>query len=383
MRFSTYLLGISVTALTACSGAGGTSPDMSEAGNTSNGGSANAGASNTTNSGGSAVSQAGSPSSFGGMPSTAGGSGGTTAAGAAGGSSATGGVAGSSATGGAGGRSATGGAGGSSTQNASAQVITWVPPYHINESKQKLSAKFGNLTAADGLSRLALQFWATNGGSLNLSGVSEADVTWFHDWARQHGVKILLCVDNFVGTDWNWGEAERSFKDNGPAFAASVVSEIAKRDFDGVDIDLEGIVDATAADQTAYTQLAKNLAMALHPLGKVVTIDSFYGQYNAPNWNWWPDLLPVVDGITSMGYEKSGLSVDYQTLTDHSMPNPEKLTLGVPSYQDTWLGNTVNEQLAWIVKQGKIGVGIWDASFSTAGWQTQATWAQLKAIKAR
>lgn len=282
-----------------------------------------------------------------------------------------------------GGGSAMGGAGGSSTLSADSQVITWVPPYHISESKQKLSAMFGNLTAADGLSRLALQFWVINGGSLNLSGVSETDVTWFHDWARQHGVQILLCVTNFVGTDWNWGEAERTFKDNGPAFAASVVSEIAKRDFDGVDIDFEGIVDPTADDQTAYTQLAKNLATALHPLGKVVTIDSFYAQYNAPNWTWWPDLLPVVDGITSMGYEKSGLSVDYQALTDHSMPNPEKLTLGVPSYQDTWLGNTVNEQLAWIVKQGKIGVGIWDASFSTAGWQTQDTWAQLKTIKAR
>jgi hypothetical protein len=104
---------------------------------------------------------------------------------------------------------------------------------------------------------------------------------------------------------------------------------------------------------------------------------------NAQNWNWWPDLLPVVDGITSMGYEQSGLSVDYQALTDHAMPSPQKLTLGVPSYHDTWLNNTVNEQLAWIVKQGQIGVGIWDASFSTAGWQTQDTWAQLKTIKAR
>jgi hypothetical protein len=364
MRFSTNLLGISMlTAMTGCSSYGGNTGDASQAGNASQGGSANASAGNTTSAGGSAVSQAGSPSSFGGTPSAAG--------------------AGGAGTAGSAGSSALGGADGSSTQSAGAQVITWVPSYHISESKQKLAAMFGNLTAADGLSRLALQFWVTNGGSLNLSGVSEADVTWFHDWARQHGVQILLCVTNFVGTDWNWGEAERSFKDNGPAFAASVVSEIAKRDFDGVDIDFEGIVDPTADDQTAYTQLAKDLATALHPLGKVLTIDSFYAQYNAPNWNWWPDLLPVVDGITSMGYEQSGLSVDYQALTDHAMPSPQKLTLGVPSYHDTWLNNTVNEQLAWIVKQGQIGVGIWDASFSTAGWQTQDTWAQLKTIKAR
>ena len=351
-----------VAGVTACSGGGAPPRDVSEGGNASSG-SANGGTGNASGSGGSAASGAGSPSSLGGMPSIAGGSGGATAAGS--------------------GSLAMGGSGGSSTQSGGAQVLTWVPPYHVNEAKQMLAAKFGNLTAADGISQLALQFWLTNGPSLNLDSVSEADITWFHDWARQHGVQILLCVDNYVGSGWNWAEAERSFKDNGPAFAASIVGEISKRDFDGVNLDLEGIVDASADDQTAYTQLAQNLATALHPLGKVVTVDSFHGQWNAPNWNWWPDLLPIVDGITSMGYEQSGLGVDYQTLTDHAMPSPQKLTLGVPSYQDTWQGNTVAEQLGWIVSQGQIGVGIWDANFSAAGWQTQDTWAQLKTIRAR
>jgi hypothetical protein len=376
MRSSTNLLGISLlTALTACSSYGGGS--AAAGGSPSGGGSAGT----ATSAGGSEVSQAGSPSTPGGGVSSS--AGGAVGASGASGASSPGGGSPSS-----GGSSALGGAGGSSAPSAKAQVITWVPPYHISESKQRLSAMYGNLGAGDGLSELALQFWVTNGPAVNL-GASEADVTWFHDWARQHGVKILLCVDNFVGTDWNWGEAERSFKDNGPAFAASIVSEIAKRDFDGVDLDLEGIVaDAVAAqDQAPYLQLTKTLAAALHPLGKVVTMDSFYAQYNAPNWNWWPDLLPVVDGITSMGYEKTGLATDpvsdYQKLTDHAMVSPQKLTLGVPSYQDNWLGNTVNEQLAWIIKQGQIGVGIWDASFSKPGWLTQDTWAQLKTIKTR
>ncbi len=364
MRFSTYLLAISlVTGVTACSGSGGPR-DASDGGNAGSGGSANSGAGNATSSGGSAASQAGSSSSFGGMLSTAGGSAGASAAGS-------------------GGSAALGGSGGSSTLSGGAQVLTWVPPYHVNEAKQMLSAKFGTLTAGDGLSQLALQFWVTNGASLTLDSASEADITWFHDWARQHGVQILLCVDNYVDNGWNWGEAERSFKDNGAAFAASIASEIAKRDFDGVNVDLEGIVTASADDQTAYTQLAQNLATALHALGKVVTVDSFHGQWNAPNWNWWPDLLPIVDGITTMGYEQSGLAVDYQTLTDHSMPSPQKLTLGVPGYQDTWQGNTVTDQLAWIVNQGQIGVSIWDASFGAPGWNAQDVWTQLKTIKAR
>ncbi|HWZ92072.1 MAG TPA: hypothetical protein VNW92_24575, partial [Polyangiaceae bacterium] len=221
MRFSTYLLGFSLlTGVTACSSTGGTPSGVSAGGNAGSGGSPNGGAGNATSSGGSAGSHAGSSSSLGGMASTAGGSGGATAAGG-GGSPAMG-----------------GSSGGSSIQSSGAQVLTWVPPYHVNEAKQMLAANFGNLTAADGISRVALQFWATNGGSLSLS--NEGDIAWFHDWARQHGVQILLCVDNFVGTDWNWPEAERSFKDNGPAFAASILSEISKRDLDGVDLDLEG-----------------------------------------------------------------------------------------------------------------------------------------------
>jgi len=348
----------------ACSSTDGAPRDAANGGGASqSGGNSSGGSGNTTSAGGTSA-HAGASSAAGGVPSATGGSSGSTA------------ISG-------GGSSVTAGAGGGSTISSGANVLTWVPPYHIDGAKQMLNASFGNLTAADGISQLALQFWVTNGGSIDLDQVNEADVTWFHDWAKQHHVQILLCVDNYVGNGWNWPEAERSFKDNGPAFAASIVSEITKRDFDGVNLDLEGIVDASADDQTAYTQLAQALATALHPLGKVVTVDSFHGQWNAPNWNWWPDLLPIVDGITSMGYDQSGLSVDYQTLTDHSMPSPQKLTLGVPGYSDNWQGNSVGDQLGWIVNQGRIGVGIWDASFGAAGWNAESVWQQLKTIKAR
>ena len=296
------------------------------------------------------------------------------------------GAGGAHATGGGGATSVGGsvGTGGSPTLNNSANVLTWVPPYHVAEAKQILSMSFGSLGAADGISQIALQFWLTNGGSLNLDQVNEADITWFHDWARQHGVQILLCVDNNIGGTWNWSEAERSFKDNGPAFAAAIVAEISKRDLDGVNLDLEGLVDATADDKTAYVQLTQTLATALHPLGKVVTVDSFFSaQYNAPNVSWWPELLPVVDGVTSMGYDQSGMSVDYQFLATSALPAPQKLTLGVPGYSDNWQGNTVSQQLGWIVSQGQIGVGIWDASFGASGWYTQDVWTQLKTIKAR
>ena len=281
-----------------------------------------------------------------------------------------------------GGSAGRGGAPPTGNSDLNAHVITWVPPYHIAESKQQLAASFDGTTMADGLSFLALQFWLTDGPSARLHQVTEADVTWFHDWARQRGVKIFLCVHNNTG-DWNWPEAVRAFKDNRDAFAQNLVSQVMSRDFDGVDLDLEGIVEATADDQQAYRQLVQTLASALHPAGKLLTMDSFHGQWNAPNWNWWPELLPLVDGITSMGYEQSGMDVDYQTLVDHAAAAPQKLMIGVPSYQGSWLNHTVSEQLGWLVQQGQIGTAIWDASLSAPEWRQRGVWEQLKVIKAR
>ena len=266
--------------------------------------------------------------------------------------------------------------------DANAHVITWVPPYHLVESKQQLAANFSGAGMADGLSFLALQFWITDGAGTRLDQVTEADITWFHDWARQHGVKILLCVDNNTG-EWNWPEAIRAIKDNREAFAQHLVSQVGTRDFDGVDLDLEGIIAPTADDQASYLEFVQTLSAALKSTGKVLTLDSFHGMWNAPNWSWWPELLPLVDGITSMGYETSGMGVDYQELVDHAALAPQKLMIGVPSYQGTWLGHTVTEQLGWLQQQGQVGTAIWDASLSAAEWRQRGVWDQLKAIKSR
>ena len=266
--------------------------------------------------------------------------------------------------------------------DAGAHVTTWVPPYRVQESMRQLSADFGGAGMADGLSYLALQFWITDGPATRLDDVNDVEIAWFHDWARDHGVKILLCVHNNTG-EWNWPEAVRSFRDNRDAFVAHLLSEVERRDFDGVDLDLEGIVESTAEEQQAYLALAQGLANGLHPLGKVLTMDSFHGKWNAPNWNWWPDLLPIVDGITSMGYEQSGMDVDYQTLVDHAALAPHKLMIGVPSYEGTWLGHSVTEQLDWLIQQGQVGTAIWDASLMAPEWQQRGVWDQLKLIKAR
>jgi hypothetical protein len=271
---------------------------------------------------------------------------------------------------------------GGSGGDGKAHVITWVPPYLVGESKAALGAVFEGASMADGLSYLALQFWVTDGPATHLDQVTDADITWFHDWARQHGVKILLCVHNNTG-EWNWPEGKRAFKDNREAFATHLASQVMSRDLDGVDIDIEGIIDSTEDDRQSYLAFVQTLSGKLRPLGKTLTLDSFHSKWNAPNWDWWPELLPLVDGITSMGYETSGMGVDYQELVDHAALAPNKLMIGVPSYQGAWLGHTVDEQLGWLANQGHVGTAIWDASLRATEWRRRAVWDQLKAIKSR
>ncbi|HEX2871381.1 MAG TPA: hypothetical protein VHP33_09000 [Polyangiaceae bacterium] len=87
------------------------------------------------------------------------------------------------------------------------------------------------------------------------------------------------------------------------------------------------------ADRQSYLAFVQTLSSKLRPLGKTLTLDSFHSKWNAPNWDWWPALLPLVDGITSMGYETSGMGVDYQELVDHAAlaPSCALASLGIRS----------------------------------------------------
>jgi hypothetical protein len=268
------------------------------------------------------------------------------------------------------------------------QVITWVAPYKVDASKAMLQKDFGGVGMKDGLTYLALQFWVTSGPNVvqdgNVAGSGFDDkVKWFRDWGHANGIKVTLCVTDFVG-DWNWGEAARSFNDNRAAFIKSLVTEADRLQLDGVELDLEGLVDPTVAQSTGYVAFVADLAAALHAENKTLTAASFPAQYNAPNWKWWPDLMKTIDGVTSMGYEQNGRNstngYNYSDQKKHAVP-PYKLMIGMPGYFATWEGNTVTEQLDWLITDGEVGVGIWDCSLDNAAWQTASVWKTLAKIR--
>ena len=269
----------------------------------------------------------------------------------------------------------------------SGQVIAWVPPYSVSACQTMLQRDFGGVGMKDGISYLALQFWITNGAGLNKdgnisSGNFDTDVNWFRDWGHKYGINVELCVDNYVG-GWSWPAAVSSFETNRSAFVKSLVNEVNRLNLDGVDLDFEGTITLSTTDRDAYYAFASELSDSMHAKGKHVTVASFSAQWNAPNWDMWPTLFQKVDAITSMGYEQSGLATDYAAQRQHASSAPEKFMIGMPGYDGTWLGNTVTQQIDWVVTDGKIGVGIWDATLSATAWQTADVWNRLKSIRSK
>jgi hypothetical protein len=261
--------------------------------------------------------------------------------------------------------------------------IAWVPSYSISSCKTCLQKDFGGVGMKDGLTYLALQFYTpTSSGTGVSKGASDADVTWFCNWAHTNGVKVLLCVFNATN-GWDWNLAKNAFANNKTAFINALVAEVNRLGMDGVDIDLEG-PGAPTTDGVPYEAFCTDLKKALGT--KALTIETFAAQYNAPNWNWWPGLInnSKIDGIGCMGYDETGANggITYASEKQHCV-DPNKFMMGMMGSSASWLGNTASQQIDWVLNNGGgMGVGIWDANLGSA-WQTAEIWNKMKTLKLR
>lgn len=283
------------------------------------------------------------------------------------------------------------GQGAARAADAGRMVKTWVAPYAIAASKERLEERYGGVGPADGLTHLGLQFWVpSQAGGLERSSrygtISDAQIADFVTWGKANGVKVMLTVYNGEW-GWDWALAKNAFGANRTAFADALVAEMQARGLDGIDIDLEGAgLDPTAEEKAEYVAFIKALNKRLRPLGKELVLDSFSYVWNAPNTTWWPELLPLVDGLVSMGYQEIGRGApDWQSYAwerKAAGKHADKLLLGMPSDRESWLGKTVVQQIAWVLPaERKVGVAIWDAQNPSAAWRTRAVWKRLKAIR--
>jgi Glycosyl hydrolases family 18 len=265
-------------------------------------------------------------------------------------------------------------------------VMTWVPPYGIPKCKGRLNESFGGVQMADGLTHLGLQFWTpTKSGGVTYAGPTDADVSEFVQWGHAHGVRVLLCVYNGAHS-WDWSLARAGFAEHREDFVQALVAEASRLRLDGVDIDLEGD-GSFEADKAPFLEFMRDLSARLHDQGKHLTVDSFSHIWNAPNAGWWKDLFPLVDGLTTMGYEELGAkAADWKSYAGQKADAGEgaaKFMLGMPAHKDAWKGSSAAEQLAWVVNDGGVGVSMWDAQLDSGAWIKAETWQALQKIRGR
>jgi hypothetical protein len=284
-------------------------------------------------------------------------------------------------------------------------AMAWVPAYGILDSVNALQTDLGRgRTAAQSLSRLALQFWIPVEGMLVLDKrVNEADIRRLIALANQKNLQVLLCVYNayndISGSGFSWDRAKTAFADNRAAFVQQIVDEVAKYGLDGIELDIESERDGlTDQDRSAYTAFVVALVRELHSQGKIITLSSFPGHWFGPNSTWWSDWAAVVDGIQSMGYSDVGKDGaqnwdSYQgqvSLWIEAGGDPKKFLNGVSVYFKQWKGASTQENLdalRGVAETTGSGVAVWELARSAhpqeldAGWQASGNWILIEKIK--
>jgi hypothetical protein len=267
--------------------------------------------------------------------------------------------------------------------------MTWVASYAVGRSKARLSESFGEVGMKNALTHLGLQFWQpTKDGGIARAGrtndTGDAAIGELRDWGHTNGVRVLLCIFNAVGGKWDWSLARAGFAENPEKFTDALIAEVNRLQLDGVDIDLEGN-GSFDADAPAFISFMRKLSERLHAQGRHLTVDTFSYKWNAPNQTWWKDLLPHVDGLTTMGYEELGAkAAEWRSYASQKAVAGEyasKLMIGLPSGRNEWRGNSTMEQLQWLKSDGGVGASFWDAQIKANAWQKPEVWRILGEIR--
>ena len=96
-------------------------------------------------------------------------------------------------------------------------------------------------------------------------------------------------------------------------------------------------------------------------------------------------LLPLVDSLTTMGYEETGAhakqwrSYAFQKKAAGELSG--KLLMGLPSNKDRWQDESVVEQLRWIADDKRVGLAFWDAQVESPAWRKREVWSVIQTIR--
>lgn len=292
------------------------------------------------------------------------------------------------------------------------EVMSWVPPYAVDECRTTLQSDFGAFSPSNVLNRIGLQFWipTTDGGAVKTTEygeIADSDIAWFRNWGAANGAEVLLCVYNNVGGVWDWDLAVSAFVGNRSAFVSNLVAAVDSHELDGIDVDIEGLVTPGQDDRAGFLLFLEELSAELKQRGKLLTVDSFHSPlYNAPNMSWWVDWTNLVDSVHTMGYTDlyegstvtlggvDGYLFRYSWQQDYGVGEarlaPEAVSMGLPGWLSAWgaggRGSNVLDHINECIHDCAVpaSVCIWDLQLTgTSGatnWHSSEVWEALAGI---
>ena len=159
----------------------------------------------------------------------------------------------------------------------------------------------GGAGPRNALTHLALQFWTPtpsgdSGGALQrvTATITNQTINWFVTWGHNNGIKVLLCVYNgeiWLGlvADPGQHQARRTVT---PSSTPS--SPRCRRSTSTASTSISRAPATNTRRTRPPTSPSSGSSHgAFICSDKIVTVDSFPAQWNAPNWNWWAALFPL------------------------------------------------------------------------------------------
>ncbi len=219
-------------------------------------------------------------------------------------------------------------------------ISAWLPSWDFESAQKTLKNN------ADLFSEIS-PFWyyLNDDGSIGLSKGSEDQE--FVRLVHQYGFRIIPSITNSF-KDARASEVMGN-EDKRKAFVQTVMDKVRKNNYDGIDIDFEGL---KLTNRDNFIALLKALAIELHKEGKILTAaiqakTSDPGPWETVQSQDWKKIGEIVDRFRVMAYDKhySGGSAgaiapvpwikEILEFAKTQVP-AEKLILGMPLYGYNW-----------------------------------------------
>jgi spore germination protein len=241
-------------------------------------------------------------------------------------------------------------------------VAASLPVWNLAGGTQTIGANAGSLTAASP----NLYEVAADGSVVQRAQPAGVVAPEQLELLRRRGVPLVPTITNTRDGSWDPGLISTVLRD--PVLAAAhvrAVTELVQRQgFAGIDVDYE---ELPAADRDVFSGFVRDLAAALHAVGKVLSVDVFAKDSDAgyDDRNLAQDYAAIgaaADQVRLMAYDwhwatsEAGpiAPVDWVdrvlTYAVHEIP-AAKVVLGVPTYGYSW-GPQGGELVSWLQAYG-------------------------------